>query len=425
MQNVIQAFQKILDEMYRTGSFYSGDMRNFLEPIFEREGYRDETESKEILVMHDAGVGDFVNLSPSLRAIREKFPDSRVTMICNLKSYSLARTCPYVDSIYFFKKDFDFETFPDLYKTQMDLSKRLLNFKFDLAICFCHYIDGILLAYMSGAKKIVHYAGTLICDPNVWKLSIVIDLVNWKIPIQDYPNHIADRYLGLIESMFEESIEDRSLEVWFEPRCMKLARDILKEHGFLGKRIFAISFGGTESRKHYPPEKYVDLIETISDEIPNARFIVIGGKDDRHETEIFMDLFNYDPRIANLVEDLTYAETAAILSMCEMYIGNDTGTMHVAAAIEIPCLVPVCFPADHDITPNSVLQMYSPRGVSSVWILPEKSLPECYEMEDRFFGCKSDHPHCIAQIKFETMINGFHLLQNMIQNDERRCNWVF
>ena len=426
MINIIKAIHDFFDAMQRTGSFNSDDMKNFLEPVFEREGYRDETPSNEILIMHDAGVGDFVNLSPSLRAIRQKFPDARITLVCNSKSYSLARVCSYVDSCYFLKKDFDFENFFDLYKTQMEFAEKLLPFKFDVAICFCHYIDWILLSYMSGAKKIVHYGGTLICDPMLWNLRIVISFVNWIIPMQNSLVHIRDRYLGLVEGMFGESIEDRALEVFYEPRCMKLARQIFEEHGFLDKKIFAISFGGSGSHKHYPPEKYAKLIEKIFEEIPDARFVVLGGKSDRHETEIFMDLFDYDDRIVNLVEDLTYAETAAILSMCSMYIGNDTGSMHVAAAVEIPCLVPICFPADHDITPNSVLQMYSPQGVPSVIIQPEKSLPECCEMEDIFFGCKiPDRPHCIAQIEVETMISSFHLLQQMIRNDEKFCQLVF
>ena len=425
MQNVIQAFQNFRDEMIRSDRFDSGDLRNFLEPIFEREGYRNETPSHEILVIQNAGVGDFVNLSPSLRAIRENFPNDRITLVCMNGLISLARSCPYVDSIYYLNYAFESYTdFADLYLKQSQFAEKLLPFKFDLAICFCHYIDKILLAYMSGAKRIVHYSGNLICNPTVMPLNVVIDLINWKIPMNISNMHIADRYLGLIEGMVDESIEDRSLEVWYEPRCMKTAREIFNDHDLLDKKIFAISFGGSGLQKHYPPEKYAKLIEMVSAENPDARFIILGGKKDLKETEIFMDLFNYHPYIVNLVEDLTYAETAAILSMCSMYIGNDNGAMHVAAAVETPCLVPMCFPADHDVTPNSVLQMYSPRGVPSVIIQPQKSLPECYEMENRFFGCRSDQPHCIIQIEVEKLFEGFHLLLDKIQHEDNLPSFI-
>ena len=422
---MIQTFQKFLDETCRIGSFDSVDMKHFLEPIFEREGFRDETSSNEILIVHDAGIGDFVNLSPSIRAIRQKYPNSRITMICNSKSKSLARSCPYIDSFYYIRKESNFENFVDLYKTQMEFAEKLLPFKFDLAICFCHYIDGILLGYMSGAKKIVHYNGTMICDPTIWKLNIVIDLINWKIPMNLSNMHIADRYLGLIEGMFDESIEDRSLEVWYEPRCLNIARQILIDHGFLDKSIFAIVMGGTGNQKHYPPEKYALLARKISEEIPNARFVILGGTSDIESGKIFVREFENLDRVLDLSGKINLAETSAILSMCSMYIGNDTGTMHVASAVEIPCLIPICFPADHDITPNSVLKMYYPRQVPSIIVQPRQSLPECINSHEFFFGCQSNQPHCITQIEVETMLAGFHLLLEKIQNDDRSCQLVF
>ena len=425
MQNVIQAFQKFRDEMIRSDRFDSGDMKNFLEPIFEREGYRNETTSHEILIIHDVGIGDFILLSPSLRAIREKFPNDRITLVCNSSVKPLARSCPYVDSIFYNPKSFDFENFDSYFQWQIEFSKKLLPFRFDLAICFCHQIGGYLLAYLSGANKIASYIAPALCDSRAFPFGIVVDLINQPIRIDPTRPHLIHRYIGIVEGLLNQKIDDLELEVWFSPRCMKFARKILNDYGFLDKPIFAIVMGGTSATKHYPPEKYAQLARLISEEISDARFVILGGSRDIESGEIFSREFGNPDRVLDLSGKINLAETSAILSMCSMYIGNDTGTMHIAAAVEIPCLAPFCYPADKPLVDASVIQMYYPRGVPAIIVQPRQSLPDCIDSHEIFFGCQSfNKPHCITQIEVETMLAGFHLLLEKIQNNDSSVDLI-
>ena len=60
-----------------------------------------------------------------------------------------------------------------------------------------------------------------------------------------------------------------------------------------------------------------------------------------------------------------------------MYIGNDTGLMHVSAAVKVPALAIFCFPADlPDHRLNGTKMLY-PYGVANIIVQPAKSLPEC------------------------------------------------
>ena len=399
--------------MLQTGFFDSRKFKIFMESLFESQGYRGE--SKDILIIHDAGIGDFVNLSSSIRTIRQKFPDSRITLICDSSTKFLARSCPYVDSIFYNPKSFDWNDIIDLFDWQIEFVQNLLPSKFDLAFCFCHRIAGILLAYMSGAKQIIHYRGTLLCSPDHFGIEFVNPLINSPVKMDFTRPHIADRYLGLVDGFFQTLTEDRELEVWFEPRCLDKARKMLGD--FHDKKIFAIVMSGATLDKHYPPEKYAMLAKKIFEEIPDARFVILGGKVDFESGKIFAREFGNPDRVLNLAGLTNYSETAAILSMCSMYIGNDTSSKHVSAALKIPCLESNCFPRDHELQFDSSPMIYFPYLVPSVTVMPEKSLPEC--INSTFFrGCKSNQSHCITQIEVDKLFEGFNLLLDKIERED-------
>ena len=424
-QEILDALQNFNDRASASGKFDSLEFKEFMEPVFESAGYRDEFQSHEILIVHDAGIGDLINLSPSLRAIRNAFPNDRITLICNSITKFLSRSCPYVDSIFYNSKSFEFEDFDSLIQWQIDFAKKLLPFKFDLAICFCHQIGGYLLSYMSGAKKIAGYRSPALCDSKTFPVGGVIDLINLPIEGNKSKPHIIHRYIRIVEGILNREIDDLELEAWFEPRCMKTARQILSDYGFLNQTIFAIVMGGTSAAKYYPPEKYAQLAQKISVEIPYARFVILGGLQDIESGEIFSKEFENPDRVLDLSGKINYAETAAILSMCSMYIGNDTGAMHVSAAVEIPCLSPFCYPADKSLIDASVIQMYYPRGVPVIIVQPQQSLPECVDSHEIFFGCQAyNQPHCITQITVETMLAGFHLLIEKIRNNDRSVDLI-
>ena len=419
--NGLKCYREII---CRRGIFDALEFKNFMESMFESEGFRqNSSEIRNILIIHDAGIGDFVNLSSSIRAIRQKFPESRITLICDSSTKFLARSCPYVDSIFYNPKNLDWSDLIDLFDWQIEFVQNLLPVKFDLAFCFCHRTAGILLSYMSGAKKIIHYSGTVICSPDHFELRMVNPLINLHITIDFTRPHIADRYLGMVDGFFQTLTEARELEVWYEPRCLEKAQQMLGD--FYGKKIFAVVMSGATLDKHYPPEKYAQLARKISEEIPDARFINLGGSMDVESGEIFAREFGDPERVLNLAGQTNYSETAAILSMCEMYIGNDSSVKHVSAALKIPCLEPNCFPRDHELQFDSSPMMYFPYLVPSVTVMPEKSLPEC--VDSTFFrGCKiQNQPHCITQITVEKMFEGFNLLRDKIQREDNLPSFIF
>ena len=98
-----------------------------------------------------------------------------------------------------------------------------------------------------------------------------------------------------------------------------------------------------------------------------------------------------------------------------MYIGNYTGTMHVAAAVKCPILAVHCFPTDLYSDSWVDSEMFSPYKVPSVVVQPVHALDGCKVNSPYWhIGCRSANPHCITQIEPETLFKGFHLLKEKI-----------
>ena len=179
--------------------------------------------------------------------------------------------------------------------------------------------------------------------------------------------------------------------------------------------------------KRYPPEKYARLLEMILDEEPSAMFVILGGGQwDLQSAEIIKDVAPkiYEENVIDLTNKLTYRQSAAVLSLCDMYIGNDTGTMHLAAAVKCPTLTPYYFAEDlPKISPDDdIIRFFFSRDVPNVFVRPEHALPECMEAHVKGqakyvssnYGCTANVPHCITQIAPETLFKGFHLLKERI-----------
>ncbi len=71
--------------------------------------------------------------------------------------------------------------------------------------------------------------------------------------------------------------------------------------------------------------------------------VILGGPDDRKAGETLPK--SLGDRAICLAGKCTYRESAAVISHLNMYIGNDTGLMHIAAACRLPILSVNCFPA--------------------------------------------------------------------------------
>ena len=413
---VLNGFEEFLSYVVKTHILNLDEFVNFMEPRFKAAGYRSVRNSKvsgggAVLIIHDAGAGDFIMQSAAIREIRRLYPYAHITLIVNGPAFNLAECCPYVNELHEMLGYFNFF---DAFRFNISIASRLLEQRFDVCYAFAQYTGTPFLMYMSGARiRIAHVNdGTCTGFTDV-PISYSINLATHLFPKFLYGRHVVDNALSFVDGTLFSPTPNRKIEVWYSPLDYSVARSHLH---FVAKPIYALGIGGSRRRKHYPPEKYAQLLEMILREESTTTFVILGGgQSDLKSAEIIRNIAPqiYAKNIIDLVNKISYRQNAVVLKFCDMYIGNDTGTMHIAAAVGCPVLSPDCFAEDlPEHEGNVIPYIYSPYGVPSVIVRPEHALPECKNSDvyDQY-GCKANFPHCITQIEPKTLFKGFHLLK--------------
>ena len=428
IQKIVNGFKNYYNIFTKAKAFSAVDFKNFMEPLFEEAGYRQHTKLKQldILLIHDAGVGDFILLSATIREIRRIYPTANIILIVRSVAENMAECCPYVNRIIVDEMRINSNDFVSIYNWCMNISMDLLKKSIDICYAFNHFSATTLLSYMCGAKERIacEYSqdpNLIFALPRAIHCQLFSDLLTTKIPQQLYGEHVVDMNLGYLDYMLHAPVSNRDIEVWYTPLEYDFANKSLKK--LTGKR-YALVMGGSINFKCLLPETYAQFIKMLletGDEDDSV--IILGGPDDVNRAERFKNYLrsnNFDSKILDLTNKISYRQSAAILSLCDYYIGSDTGTMHVAAAVKLPILVPSCFPADIAMDNHSIPTLFAPYKIPSVIVQPRNAMSECKDSKCPY-GCQVfTKPHCITQITPETMLKAFKLLEEQVSKTDNK-----
>lgn len=103
-----------------------------------------------------------------------------------------------------------------------------------------------------------------------------------------------------------------------------------------GARLLAFGPGSKMPAKIWPVERFAEVGMRVQKDFPDLQFVILGGQEDATIGRVLCSAWG--ERAHNLAGKLSIFGSAAILERCIAYVGNDTGTMHLAAMAGIPCV---------------------------------------------------------------------------------------
>ena len=398
-------------------------MRDKMERLFAEHGFRDENiknaAQPEILVMRLDGIGDFVMMSGFMRELRRNYPSSRITLIVNRNILDFVSLCPYVNEVIPFdvpksKSSSAFEAWHDFIAY---CSEHLWRYHFDWA--FVPQWGGekllqFMLAFLSGAKNRVGFSQwieTVYVPLQGIELDTAIANSFLTHTLTNPPEieHEADRCFFMLTAL-GLAVESTELETWYSTNDkisagMKLGKNADK------KTLAVLGIGASKAVCRYPVEKYAAAMAEIIGR--NAFIVLVGGADVEKDASTFSAMIKSD-NIMSLVAKLSLRETAALISLADIYIGNDTGTAHIAAAVGTPAVVLYPEAKDKEHIHGALLSNYvkfRPRG-RHIALRPEHGLDGCAEHAYIYGGCEKDYPHCITQIDPAEIVRAYDELMS-------------
>src|SRR5438132_3721421 len=280
---------------------------------------------------------------PALRAIRERFPHARITVIVGRPGAEIIEMSGYADATI----EVDRVELRDGFKPLsvlriLQVVKDVRRREFDFAIDLHSFSETNLLGFLSGAPKRLFS-----CRPGR-SLDFLANF-NPKPPVDknDPDQHLIDRYLDVLVPL---GIKDQPRV----PRLMTRAEDVRaidarlrKAKAEAGAPLVGLFPGVGHPGRCWPLEQFAQLADFL---IRNdgVRPIIFVGPEERHLVQRMRALF---PATCVILEKLSIRQLAAAQARLAVFVSNDTGPVHIAAAVGTPVVVLIGRATPHAYVP--------------------------------------------------------------------------
>lgn len=277
-----------------------------------------EYKPQKILIRATNWIGDAIMTTPAVRTIRENFPKAFIAILAYPWVADVFDASPHVDEVILYHKN---ECHNGLYG-MWQISQELADRNFDMAILLQNAFEAALIARLAGIPVRAGYkrdARSLLLTHGV-KIRKSIRKIH---QVHYYQTFLKD--LGLDCGADELFLQlPKSVTRWAREFIASQEKDLIV--GFNPGAAFGPA-------KRWPAENYARLAGRLHDEIGTA-LLVFGAEADAEIASVIKE--SLPQHIVDLVGKTSLAEAMALISMCDSFVTNDSGLMHVAAALKTP-----------------------------------------------------------------------------------------
>jgi heptosyltransferase-2 len=279
-------------------------------------------EVQKILVRSPNWVGDTVLTTPSLAALKKTFPHARITVLANPWVLPLLVNHPAVDGTMIIDKG---RGVVRSMGEVMRVVSRLRNERFDLAVLFQNAFEAAFLASMGAARYRIGYN----TDGRGFLLTHAVSRAEHILQL-----HQVHYYLGLIESMGWH-VEQREPCLFLADGDIESTSQMLSSYGIANHQpLIGFNPGATYgSAKRWPEERFATIGDWAADRW-NATVMLFGSAREREIGLRIAQLMRHNP--INLCGRTTLGQAMALIKRCTFFLTNDSGLMHIAAAVDVP-----------------------------------------------------------------------------------------
>jgi ADP-heptose:LPS heptosyltransferase len=288
-------------------------------------------DPRNILVIDFGQLGDVVMSLPALRAIRELFPHARITVACGKAAAEVVEMSGYADGSIVIDRVALRDGFKPLSVFRIfQIVGNVRRRQFDFVIDLHSFSETNLLGFLSGAPKRLFARRS--------RRSIDF-LANFRpLPPLEETNrtrHQVDRYLDVL----------RPLKITDAPRVPRLTTrssedrevDTLlrKTQADTGSPLVGLFPGAGHESRRWPMERFAQLADSLTRN-DGVRAVVFAGPEERELVPLMRRLF---PESSVILDRLTIRQLAAAQARLAVFVSNDTGPLHIAAAVGVPIVL--------------------------------------------------------------------------------------
>jgi heptosyltransferase-3 len=273
-------------------------------------------DTKNILVINMRYIGDAIWLYPFIKNLKINLPDATISALVNKGGEIFLELMPELSEVIAFERE------------KMKGKKGFLKFihflkevrkrNFDTVFILSNSDRPTIIGFTSGAKTRIGFK-----SDNWWRGFLLTETFRWN----DYKNpHMIEYYLqALTDSGLK--IYDRRLTFDVPDSAIKGITERFSLLKTRDKKTIIVHPGTRTELRQWGVEKFAEVINSVAE---HYRIFLIGGP---HEDTVIQAILNRLKRSPDIVStDLSLLEFAALCKFSDLFIGNDSAPIHIAAA---------------------------------------------------------------------------------------------
>lgn len=283
---------------------------------------------RSILIIQTKFIGDIVLASALAKNLRLEYPEARIVFLCEARFEHFLTAHSIASDVVTFRRarmrGTPLERGHELYT----MVRTLRRFRFDLSIDLTDSKTSRIITRFVNARTRVGYDPPE--RPLRWHESQPANVL--AKPFGFGERHFLYRYLSPLEAL---GVDLRVPVPSIQPLPLETAKALalLDRHHLRRNAFIAVHAGASFEGRRWQPERFAIAIDEISRET-GLDFVLVGGPDERVSAERIVAK-TVSP-VVNLVGTMPLETLLAVLKQARLFLGNESGPMHMAAAAGTP-----------------------------------------------------------------------------------------
>ncbi|WP_020588406.1 lipopolysaccharide heptosyltransferase I [Desulfobacter curvatus] len=281
-----------------------------------------------ILIVKMSAIGDVIHTLPALNALRDHFPEARITWLVEEAAADLVIGHPSVDNVIVSKRkrwirSLFSSSFPSALIKILSFIRALRETEYDMIIDFQGLLKSGVMVMLARGKKRIGF------DKGMEHAECSHLFYNHRIAPVSMEIHALKRGLMMIQALGVKA-DKVEYRLPVTPGARAAVHTLLKKNGIPAKEKFiCINPQATWETKLWDNGKFADLSDRIQEQY-GARIVFTGGPEDRPVIDTIISMTN--KTCVNLAGLTTLKMLAALYEQADVLVTTDTGPMHLGAA---------------------------------------------------------------------------------------------
>ena len=279
-----------------------------------------------ILIIKPSSLGDVVQALPVLKLLRRKYPHARIDWLVNDALADILLDNPYLHTVHRWDRASwrQPRRFVRAFRNAASVVRRLRQTDYDVVIDLQGLLRSALLAFLSGGKTVIGFANSREMAPMFYRERVAIPTENM---------HSVDRYVLAVGGDVTHEIE---FPMGLPRKDERSTEALLDRMGYdNGKPLVIFAPAARWPTKRWPAQNFAALAEGLVKK-QGAEVGFVGSPGDAVLARRIVSLSRC--RMMDFSARTTLKQLACLLREADVVVGNDSGPIHVAAALGTPVI---------------------------------------------------------------------------------------